>query len=287
MKIVRTVADVALVVSRTKISGKKVAFVPTMGSIHQGHLSLVEIAKSQADFVVASIFVNPLQFGSSEDFELYPRSEDADAKALSKAGVDLLFLPTVDEIYPGGKFQITQSSGPIGKVYEGASRPGHFDGMLTVVSRLLDIVQPDSAVFGAKDAQQLFLIRQMVSRQNQEGIRDSVEIIEAPTIRDAKGLALSSRNKRLTKSQLSLALTLSEALTEAHLAAKRGGGAPGAYFSASSVFTMAPAAKLDYLALVNPASFEPIEEGFTGQALMIVAATVGDVRLIDNGLITF
>jgi pantoate--beta-alanine ligase len=287
MKVVRTVADVALLVSRTKISGNKVAFVPTMGSIHEGHLSLVAIAKAKAELVVASIFVNPLQFGSSEDFELYPRSEAADAKALAKAGVDLLFLPTIDEIYPEGKFEITQSAGPIGQVYEGAARPGHFDGMLTVVSRLFDIVQPDQAVFGAKDAQQLFLIRNMVNSQNRLGNRDPIEIIEAPTIRDSKGLALSSRNKRLTKSQLGLALTLSHSLAEARLAAKRGGGAPGAYFSASSIFTLAPEAKLDYLALVNPASFEPIEEGFTGQALMIVAATVGDVRLIDNGLITF
>jgi pantoate--beta-alanine ligase len=287
MKVVRTVADVALVISRTKISGKKVAFVPTMGSIHEGHLSLIAVAKKHADLVVSSIFVNPLQFGSTADFELYPRNEDADAKALAKAGVDLLFLPTVDEIYPDGKFEITQSSGPIGKVYEGAARPGHFDGMLTVVSRLFDIFQPDIAVFGAKDAQQLFLVRQMVKNQNPLGGRDPIEIIEAPTVRDSKGLALSSRNKRLSKSQLAVALTLSHSLSEASLAAKRGGGAAGAYFSASSVFTLAPEAKLDYLALVNPESFEPIEEGFKGQALMIVAATVGDVRLIDNGLITF
>lgn len=287
MKVVRTEADIALLVSRTKIAGKKVAFVPTMGAIHDGHLSLVKIAKAHADLVVASIFVNPLQFTSSADFELYPRTEDADAKALSKSGVDVLFLPTVDEIYPEGNFAITQHSGKIGEVYEGAARPGHFDGVLTVVSRLFDIVQPDVAVFGAKDAQQLFLIRRMVTAQNSEGLRDPIEIVEAPIIRDAKGLALSSRNKRLSKHQLQLALTLSRALSEAASAAKRGGGAPAAYFSASSVFSATPEAKLDYLALVNKESFEPIEEGFRGQALMIVAANVGDVRLIDNGLITF
>ena len=287
MKVVRTVADVALMISRTKISGKKVAFVPTMGSIHDGHLSLVALAKQNADLVVASIFVNPLQFTSTGDFVLYPRSEDSDARALNKAGVDLLFLPSVDEIYPDGNFKITESAGEIGDTYEGASRPGHFDGMLTVVSRLFDIVQPDLAVFGSKDAQQLFLIRRMLSTQNPLGTRDPIEILEAPTIRDSKGLALSSRNKRLSKSQLQLALTLPDALAEAELAASRGGGASSAYFSASSVFTASPEAKLDYLALVNPTSFEPIEEGFTGQALMIVAATVGDVRLIDNRLITF
>ena len=287
MKVVRTVADVALLVSRAKISGKKVAFVPTMGAIHEGHLSLIAIAKQNSDLVVASVFVNPLQFTSSEDFELYPRNEDSDAKALAKAGVEVLFLPTVDEIYPGGNYAITQKAGGVGDQYEGAARPGHFDGMLTVVSRLFDIVQPDVAVFGAKDAQQLFLIRQMVAMQNPLGIRDPIEIIDAPTIRDAKGLALSSRNRRLSKSQLQSALTLPRALAEATLAASRGGGASSAYFSASSAFTASSEAKLDYLALVNPTTFQVIEEGFTGQALMIVAATVGDVRLIDNRLITF
>ena len=258
-----------------------------MGAIHDGHLSLIEIAKQNADLVVASIFVNPLQFSSTEDFELYPRSEDGDAKALNKSGVDVLFLPTVDEIYPDANYAITQKAGKVGEAYEGAARPGHFDGMLTVVSRLFDIVQPDIAVFGSKDAQQLFLIRQMVLAQNPLGVRDPLDIIEGPTIRDAKGLALSSRNKRLSKSQLQVALTLPTALAEAALAAKRGGGASSAYFSASSVFTLTPEAKLDYLALVNPATFQAIEEGFNGQALMIVAATVGDVRLIDNRLITF
>jgi pantoate--beta-alanine ligase len=287
MRVVRTVADVALLVSRTKISGKKVAFVPTMGAIHEGHLSLIAIAKKYSDLVVASIFVNPLQFTSTADFELYPRNEDFDTKALNRAGVDVLFLPTVDEIYPDANYAITHKAGKAGEVYEGDSRPGHFDGMLTVVSKLFDIVQPDFAVFGAKDAQQLHLIRQMVKAQNPLGTRDPIEIIEAPTVRDAKGLALSSRNKRLSKSQLQLALTLPNALNEASLAASRGGGASSAYFCASSVFTASGEAKLDYLALVNPATFQAIEEGFTGQALMIVAATVGDVRLIDNRLITF
>ena len=287
MKVARTVADVALLVSRTKISGKKVSFVPTMGAIHDGHLSLIELAKQNSDLVVASIFVNPLQFNSTADFELYPRNEDADAKALNKAGVDVLFLPTVDEVYPDGNFAITQKAGRAGELYEGAARPGHFDGMLTVVSKLFDIVQPDVAIFGAKDAQQLFLIRQMVKAQNPLGTRDPIEIIEGPTIRDSKGLALSSRNKRLSKPQIQSALTLPTALAEAALAAERGGGASSAYFSASSVFSASGEAKLDYLALVNPATFQAIEEGFTGQALMIVAATVGDVRLIDNRLITF
>lgn len=282
MKVVRTVADVALAVSRAKIAGKKVAFVPTMGAIHAGHLSLIDIAKKASDLVVASVFVNPLQFNSNADYELYPRTEETDARALNKAGVDLLFLPTIEEIYPDKNYAITQTAGKIGSVYEGAARPGHFDGMLTVVSRLFDIVQPDLAVFGEKDAQQLFLIRQMVKAQNQTNDRDPIEIIQAPTIRDKSGLALSSRNKRLSKHQIGLALTLSKSLDAAALAASRGGGAPAAYFAASSVFSATPEAKLDYLALVNPKTFEPIEEGFKGEALVIVAAMIGDVRLIDN-----
>ena len=287
MKVVRTVADVALAVSRAKIAGKKVSFVPTMGAIHAGHISLIDIAKQESELVVASVFVNPLQFNSTADYELYPRNQDADAKALNKAGVDLLFLPTIDEIYPDKNYSITQKAGRIGETYEGASRPGHFDGMLTVVSRLFDIVQPDLAVFGAKDAQQLFLIRQMVKAQNLTNSRDPIEIIEAPTIREKSGLALSSRNKRLSKHELGLALTLSKSLDEAALAASRGGGAPAAYFAASSVFSATPEAKLDYLALVNPQTFEPIEEGFKGQALVIVAAMIGEVRLIDNKSIVF
>jgi pantoate--beta-alanine ligase len=287
MKVVRTVADVALTVSRAKIQGHKVSFVPTMGAIHEGHLSLIRIAKEKSDLVVASVFVNPLQFSSAADFELYPRTEETDARALNKAGNDILFLPSVDEIYHDGKFEITEDSGKIGSVYEGESRPGHFDGMLTVISKLFDIVQPDVAVFGQKDAQQVFLIRQMLDKQNPSKLRDPIELIEAPTIRDQKGLALSSRNKRLNKHQIQLALCLSEALAEAQLASDRGGGASVAYFSASSLLASTPEAKLIYLALVNPKSFEPIEEGFKGQALMIVAANVGDVRLIDNRLITF
>lgn len=287
MRVVKSVADIALAVAQAKIRGKRVSFVPTMGAIHEGHLSLVSLAKESASFVVASIFVNPLQFNSKEDFEKYPRTEAADSKLLEKAGVDVLFLPGVDDIYPDGKIKSSESAGEVGKTFEGESRPGHFDGMLTVVSRLFDIVQPDIAIFGEKDAQQLFLIRQMVSRQLREGKREALEIKAGKTIRDERGLALSSRNKRLSPSDLKAALTLSKALTEAQLASNRGAGTAGAYFAANSLFAPSSPAKLDYLALVNPETFKPIEEGFTGEALMIVAAEVGGVRLIDNRLITF
>lgn len=287
MKLAQSEADVALMVARAKLRGEKVGFVPTMGAIHPGHLSLVELARENCDFVVASIFVNPLQFSDQADYELYPRTQEQDARALSKAGVDLLFLPSVEEIYPNHDYSITQSAGAIGELYEGKVRAGHFDGMLTVVSRLFDIVQPDLAVFGEKDAQQLFLIRQLLAKQNLTGARDKIEILAAKTVRDSRGLALSSRNKRLSKHQLQVALTLSKALAEAQLASDRGGGPSVAYFSASSVFSDNPEAKLDYLALVNPETFEVISDGFTGQALMLVAANVGEVRLIDNRLISF
>jgi pantoate--beta-alanine ligase len=284
MRIARTVADLKLELAEARNSGKKISFVPTMGAIHLGHLSLVEIAKLHSDFVVASIFVNPLQFDSAKDLESYPNHETEDIKALESSGTDVLFMPTVDEIYPNKKVELTQSAGRIGTLFEGKSRQGHFDGMLTVVSRLFDLVQPHVAVFGAKDAQQLFLVRQMLVEQVRSGIREPIEIIEAPTVREPSGLALSSRNERLSAHELTQALTLSKAIELVGSTDKP--GAAVAHRLASSVFSETPEAKLEYLAFVNPETFEPVSDGFTGQALMIVAAEVGGVRLIDNGLVT-
>jgi pantoate--beta-alanine ligase len=193
-------------------------------------------------------------------------------------------MPTVDEIYPNKKAELTQSAGQIGTLFEGKSRQGHFDGMLTVVSRLFDLVQPHVAVFGAKDAQQLFLVRQMLVEQIESGIREPIEIIEAPTVREPSGLALSSRNERLSAHELAQALALSKAIELVGSTDKP--GAAVAHRLASSVFSETPEAKLEYLAFVNPETFEPVSDGFTGQALMIVAAEVGGVRLIDNGLVT-
>ena len=284
MKIARTVADLKLELAEARNSGKKISFVPTMGAIHLGHLSLVEIAKLHSDFVVASIFVNPLQFDSATDLANYPNHETEDIKALESSGTDVLFMPTVDEIYPNKKVELTQSAGQIGTLFEGKSRQGHFDGMLTVVSRLFDLVQPHVAVFGAKDAQQLFLVRQMLVQQIGSGIRGPIEIIEAPTVRERSGLALSSRNERLSAHELTQALALSKAIELVGSSDKP--GAAVAHLLASSVFSETPEAKLEYLAFVNPETFEPVSDGFTGQALMIVAAEVGGVRLIDNGLVT-
>ena len=286
MKIVRTVADLEYEISKARSSGKKISFVPTMGAIHLGHVSLIEIAKSNSDFVVASIFVNPLQFDSVTDLEQYPNHEAADIKTLESSGTDLLFMPPVQEIYPNGEAVVTQSAGLVGSLFEGKSRKGHFDGMLTVVSRLFDLVQPNVAIFGAKDAQQLFLVKQMVREQISSGLREPIEIIEAPTVREPSGLALSSRNERLSAPDQTKALALSKALELVASNVELGAGVALAHRLASSVFSATPEAKLDYLAFVNPETFEPVSDGFTGRALMIVAAEVGGVRLIDNGLVT-
>jgi pantoate--beta-alanine ligase len=286
MKTIRTVSELSTELANARQSGKKISFVPTMGAIHAGHLSLIEIAKKQSGLVVASIFVNPLQFNSASDFDLYPRNEAADTAALESAGTDVLFLPSVEEIYPNGKVN-THSAGPIGDIFEGQARKEHFDGMLTVVARLFEIVSPDVAVFGAKDAQQLFLIRRMLQQQKNTEWGSKLQLVEGPTIRESTGLALSSRNQRLSSSEMQVALSLSEALDKAHKCAASGEGISSALGEAMKVFSSNPEAKLDYLALVNPESFEALEDGFTGQALMIVAAEVGNVRLIDNRSITF
>ena len=287
MKTIRTVSELTLELAQARQSGKKISFVPTMGAIHAGHLSLIEIAKKQSGFVIASIFVNPLQFNSTSDFDLYPRDESKDTAALESAGVDILFLPSVEEIYPNGEMKNTHSAGTIGDLYEGQSRKAHFDGMLTVVARLFEIVTPDVAIFGAKDAQQLFLIKRMVQQEKNSSWASNLQIIEGPTIRESNGLALSSRNQRLSSSQMQVALSLSEALDKAHKCAASGEAISSAHREAMKVFSSNPEAKLDYLAVVDPESFEALEDGFTGQALMIVAAEVGNVRLIDNRSITF
>jgi pantoate--beta-alanine ligase len=286
MKTIRTVSELSAELATARQSGKKISFVPTMGAIHAGHLSLIEIAKKQSGLVVASIFVNPLQFDSASDFDLYPRNEAADTAALESAGADVLFLPSVEEIYPNGKVN-THSAGPIGDIFEGQARKEHFDGMLTVVARLFEIVSPDVAVFGAKDAQQLFLIRRMLQQEKSSDWGSKLQLVEGPTIRESTGLALSSRNQRLSSSEMQVALSLSEALDKAHKCAASSEGISSALGEAMKVFSSNPEAKLDYLALVNPESFEALEDGFTGQALMIVAAEVGNVRLIDNRSITF
>jgi pantoate--beta-alanine ligase len=276
MQIITSSEALAVSVSNARQHGKNISFVPTMGALHDGHISLVDIALEQSDFVVVSIFVNPLQFGADEDFEKYPRTLQADAEKLSAAGVDVLFAPDVDDVYPNGN-QVTQHAGPIGETFEGAARPGHFDGMLTVVARLFDLVKPDLSIFGNKDAQQLFLIRRMVENSNHRW--NAMQIAGAPIIREEDGLAMSSRNRYLSAAERQAAQKISQALRAAEATE---GSAESRIAAAEQVVATAPAVRLDYVALVNPATFEPIEAGFVGRALLIVAAQVGDTRLIDN-----
>jgi pantoate--beta-alanine ligase len=276
MQIITSADSLAAAVSSARQHGKSISFVPTMGALHEGHVSLVEIAHQQTDFVVVSIFVNPLQFAAGDDFEKYPRTLQEDAEKLSAIGVDVLFAPDVDDVYPNGD-QITQHAGSIGETFEGAARPGHFDGMLTVVARLFDLVKPDLSVFGNKDAQQLFLIRQMVANSNHRW--NAMQVVGAPIIREEDGLAMSSRNRFLSSDERELALKISRSLRAAESAV---GDAETRIAAAEQVMATVPAVRLDYVALVNPATFEPIETGFVGRALLIVAAQVGGTRLIDN-----
>ncbi len=276
MRIISSAADLAAAVSDARQHGKSVAFVPTMGALHDGHISLVEIAHQQADFVVVSIFVNPLQFGANEDFDKYPRTLQEDAEKLSALDVDGLFAPGVQDVYPHGN-EITQHAGNVGETFEGAVRPGHFDGMLTVVARLFDLVRPDFSIFGNKDAQQLFLIRRMVANSNHRW--NAMQVIGAPIIREEDGLAMSSRNRYLSEDERELAQNISRALRAAEAIQ---GDSAARLSAAEQVLSTAPAVRLDYVALVDPATFEPIEAGFVGRALLIIAARVGNTRLIDN-----
>lgn len=264
-----------LAAARARIEGT-LAFVPTMGALHEGHLSLMREARRNADKVAVSIFVNPLQFGPGEDFDRYPRTFEADVEACAAEGVDLVFAPTRDVMYPDEP-QVTIKSGPMGEVVEGAARPGHFDGMLTVVLKLLNLVRPDAAVFGEKDAQQLAMIRRMVADLNVP-----VRIVGAPTVREPDGLALSSRNRYLSEPERQTALALSRALRAGADAADDG---PDAVLRAAGAVldgaaTADPPLALDYLVLVDPATFTPAAGG--GPAVLAVAGRVGATHLIDN-----
>jgi pantoate--beta-alanine ligase len=245
-----------------------------MGALHEGHLSLVARATQLADIVVVSIFVNPLQFGDPTDLDLYPRTLGADVDKLTATGVDVVFAPTAREMYPHGTSGTTITAGPVGSLYEGASRPGHFDGVLTVVDKLIKISGADVALFGQKDAQQVFLVQSMVADLN-----TPVQIDVVPTVREASGLALSSRNARLSEVEREGALALSAALATASAHA---GSAEGALAAARAVIEAQPLVKLDYLVVVHPDTFLPVDDDYRGPARMLVAALVGGTRLIDN-----
>lgn len=276
--VVETIAELRTKVSDVRSAGKTIALVPTMGALHDGHLSLVRRASDMADAVVVSIFVNPLQFGVGEDLARYPRDLAADLARLDSLGVDLVFAPTVAEMYPDGAIQTKVVAGSVAGLYEGAARPGHFDGVLTVVDKLLNIVHPRVVVFGQKDAQQVFLVKRMVVDLD---LPVTVEVV--PIVREPDGLALSSRNRYLSEEQRRAALALSAALEAG--AASADCGLEAVRGAALAVVDGQPLVKLDYLVVVDPEALLVVDAGYRGRALVLVAATVGGTRLIDNGII--
>lgn len=259
---------------RAQLEGS-VAVVMTMGALHDGHATLVRRAKEIADRVVVTVFLNPLQFGPTEDLANYPRTFDADLELCTAEGVDLVFAPGPDVVYPEGDPGIRVSAGQLGAVLEGHSRPGHFDGVLTVVAKLLHLVRPDQALFGQKDAQQLLLIRRMAS-----DLDFTCEIVAVPTVREPDGLAMSSRNRYLSTLDREVALTLCRALRAGEAASPE--GASAVRRAARAVLTSEPLCMVDYLVLVHPHSLQDVPEWYRGEALLAVAARVGTTRLIDN-----
>ena len=268
--VIETIAEL-----RNVLKGLDVALVPTMGALHAGHLELVRRGAELASTVVVSIFVNPLQFGPNEDLDKYPRTPDADLEKLAAHGVQFVFMPAVSELYPTWPISTKVTAGAVGSMYEGRSRPGHFDGVLTVVAKLLNIVQPAVALFGRKDAQQVFLVSRMIAELN---LPVRVEVLD--TVREDDGLALSSRNQYLDEKERRAARVLSQALEAAASSADRGVDASLA--AAQSVLMGEPLVALDYLVVVNPATFLPVDEGYRGKATVLLAAKVGTTRLIDN-----
>lgn len=252
----------------------RVAVVMTMGALHDGHEALMLLAREHADAVIVTVFVNPLQFGPGEDLDRYPRTFDADLQRCARAGVDVVFAPTPAEVYPEGGPAVRLCAGPLGERLEGAHRPGHFDGVLTVVAKLLHLTRPDVAVFGEKDAQQLALIRRMV-----RDLDFPVEVVGAPTVREPGGLALSSRNGYLSDSDRTAALSLYRSLAAG--AAAAGDGPTGVLEAARAVLDGTDAVAVDYLALVDERTWEDAD-ATTTRARLLVAARVGTTRLIDN-----
>lgn len=295
MIVARTVAETR---AALRSLPRPLGFTPTMGALHEGHLSLVDAAKARCASVAGSSFVNPTQFGQGEDFDAYPRDEARDLSLFEDRGVDLVFVPAAAEMYPGGFATGVHVSGPLTEAYEGASRPGHFDGMALVVVKLLGIVQPDALFLGEKDAQQLAVVRRFT-----RDLDLPVEVVGAPTVREPDGLAMSSRNAYLTAEQRAFAPDLYRAL----LAGRAAAGAPGArpkdvVVAATTALLMpalpmgdaermaalrgeappaAPRFDLDYLAIVDADTFQP-HTTFGPRSLLIAAARLGAIRLIDN-----
>jgi len=275
MKICTTIREARAACGAARAKGR-LGLVPTMGALHEGHLSLVRAARVQCDAVAVSIFVNPTQFGPSEDFSEYPRPLERDQGLLEKESVDIVFAPATDEIYPGGEVTWVVVDGLSDKL-DGRSRPGHFRGVTTVVAKLFHILEPDAAFFGQKDAAQLAVIRRMVCDLN-----FPVEIVACPIVREPDGLAMSSRNAYLSREERSRALVLYCALRRVQQEFEAGEQMAEKLISAAKeVIACEPQVALDYLEVVDPATLDPVEQT-SGKTLVAVAARVGSTRLIDN-----
>ncbi|MGA3129943.1 MAG: pantoate--beta-alanine ligase [Terracidiphilus sp.] len=260
--------------------GNTIGLVPTMGALHAGHASLIRAARTACTHVAVSLFVNPTQFGPKEDFAQYPRPFDADCALAESEGADVLFAPAVEELYPNGPNSTFVDVSILGERLDGASRPGHFRGVATVVTKLFIAAEPDRAFFGQKDAAQVAVLRRMIA-----DLHLATEIVVCPIVRDADGLALSSRNAYLTKTDRAQALILSKTIHHVEFIVSEGERRASMLIAvARAVFATEPAARIDYIAVVNWATLEPVEIAVPG-TLFAVAALVGDTRLIDNAII--
>ena len=280
MKIIESASEMQQTALALRAQGRRIGFVPTMGNLHDGHLSLVRLAKKRADVVVVSIFVNPTQFGPNEDFAAYPRTFESDRALCEAEGVDVVFYPSVPEMYPDGA-SVSVTENALSRTLCGAARPGHFDGVCTVVAKLFNVVLPHVAVFGEKDGQQLRVIRRMV-----RDLRFPIDIVSGPTAREPDGLARSSRNQYLTPEQRPQAVCLRRALDEAERRFAAGERDPAALVAAMrAVVAQAPAAKIDYVEIVDDETLQPLAGPIGRPALAALAVWVGKPRLIDNAVL--
>jgi pantoate--beta-alanine ligase len=280
MQVIASVFDMQSTAENLRSKDRLIGLVPTMGALHDGHLSLIRLAKERADTVIVSVFVNPTQFGPSEDYGNYPRDLPRDLELCRTAGADLVFAPTPEEMYPKGySTYVTEES--VSKPLCGVSRPTHFRGVTTVVAKLFNIVRPDLAVFGQKDAQQAAVIKKMVS-----DLHFCIDIVIAPTVREPDGLAMSSRNRRLTATQRTEALVISQALNKAKEMVDGGvHNVDRLIAEATHLMSSRRRVRIIYASIVDPDTMEAVREVLPGKAMMAIAAWVDEVRLIDNILL--
>jgi pantoate--beta-alanine ligase len=276
MKVTRTIPETRAAVAEARSAGRRIGFVPTMGALHRGHLSLIEAARRDGTYTVVSIFVNPTQFGPSEDYHKYPRDEEGDLRICEQAGVDLVFIPTVEEMYrPDAVTKVHVAK--LTDTLCGVSRPGHFDGVATICCKLFNIVQPDVAYFGRKDAQQLAVVRRMV-----RDLDIPVEIVGCPTVREESGLAVSTRNLYLTEAERRQAACLYRALCHARDRIQSGERTASKIVdSMRRIIEEAGPARIDYIRMVDPETMQPVER-ISGPVLVALAVHIGQARLIDN-----